>query len=102
MFKTMRMSVKLTLLVVAMLLLTGVIGFSGLYNMSLAKDRLDTSLTSMHHMLQLTAGLDDSNVEFKKQVQAFKDLLLRGSETKDFDNYQAAFRKQEGVVQEYF
>ena len=100
MFKTMRMSVKLSLLVAGMLMLTALIGFSGLYNMGLAKDRLDASLTTMHHVVQLNDDVDSSTVEFKIQVQAWKDLLIRGRDVKEFENYQAAFRKQEGKVQE--
>ncbi len=57
MFRTMRMSVKRSLRVAGMPLLTGLVGFSGLYNISRSTDRLDVSLDSMSQSEPLTDGL---------------------------------------------
>src|SRR5258707_11433249 len=37
-------------------------------------------------------------VEFKKQVQEWKDLLLRGQNHDDFQKYKDAFKKREATV----
>src|SRR5579872_4251542 len=37
-------------------------------------------------------------VEFKKQVQEFKDMLLRGGNDADFRTYRDAFKKREATV----
>jgi methyl-accepting chemotaxis protein len=100
MFTTMRMSVKLTLLVAGMLLLTMVIGGTALYNLSQSRARLDTSLNTMHQIIELNRDVDGANLEFKTQVQEWKDLLLRGLDPKDFEKYLAGFRKQDTLVGE--
>jgi PAS domain S-box-containing protein len=39
-------------------------------------------------------------VDFKKQVQEWKDILLRGQEAADFEKYHGLFLSQETIVQE--
>ena len=100
MFKTMRMSVKLTVLVVVMLVLAGLIGAQGLYNSNKAMQRLDASLETMHQLVDLNEEIDAANIDFKTQIQNFKNILLRGQNPKDYQDYVAKFNKQQGQVQE--
>ena len=94
------MWVKLAVLVGGMLLLAGLIGLTGLYNVGAGRDRLDSSLATMRSLVQLNEELDAANITFKDQVQAWKNVLLRGRDQKDYDAYLARFGKHEATVQE--
>lgn len=45
-------------------------------------------------------AVESANVEFKRQVQEWKDTLLRGNDPEKFDKYSANFAKREITVNE--
>ena len=50
-------------------------------------------------LAQATLTAKEAKVEFKQQIQEWKDVLLRGHNAEDYQKYLAAFEKQEKTVQ---
>ncbi len=48
---------------------------------------------------QMTVAVKDVVIDFKKQVQEWKDLLLRGNDPAQFDKYKAAFLAEDDKVE---
>ena len=95
MFAKMKMSAKLALLVGGMLLLAALVGLMGLYNMSASRERLDASVETMHQLVDLNEELDGANIEFKDQIDEWKNVLIRGHDPKAYQEYLATFGKHE-------
>jgi len=99
---TMKLSTKLGFLVGALLLLSVVLGMQGLYSGSQSNERLNSTLDSMILLMETNNAIRDAEVKYKIQVQEWKNLLLRGHETKDYETYFAAFRNGQAEVQGIF
>ncbi|MFZ3185733.1 MAG: methyl-accepting chemotaxis protein, partial [Pseudomonas sp.] len=54
----------------------------------------------LHGPLDASLLIDESNIEFKTQVQEWKNLLIRGQNPADFDKHWGQFENQERKVQE--
>jgi methyl-accepting chemotaxis protein len=54
----------------------------------------------LHGPIDASLLIDESNVEFKIQVQEWKNLLIRGQKPADFDKHWGQFESQERKVQE--
>lgn len=54
----------------------------------------------LHGSLEASLLVDESNVEFKTQVQEWKNLLIRGQDPAAFDKHWSAFESQERKVQD--
>ena len=96
------LTIKARLYVIGLIAITGVIvaGATGINSLaSLQKDKEETLLEigkGIRTMLHISAA----NVEFKTQVQEWKNILIRGSDPGQFDRYKQAFSKSEKRVQE--
>ena len=99
MFDNMKIGTRLFGMAATLAALMAIIGVMGLRS-------LQTSTSSLRQSLgiatTITSAVDegrDTQVELKKQVQEWKDLLVRGGARADFDKHYTAFAQQEGVVQ---
>jgi len=68
--------------------------FSG-FNTEVREDFRDISAG-----VNLLLLIEDSNVEFKTQVQEWKNILIRGSKQEEFDKYSKAFKDSGQRVQD--
>ena len=96
------MSVKrqffvLSALVSIIVLCTGGFGLYNLYQANRGRASIqDLSKT----LIQTVDTARNTQVHFKKQVQEWKDILLRGNDSEAFDKYLNNFTKEEKAVQD--
>jgi len=99
MFDNMKIGTRLFGMAATLAALMAVIGIMGLRSLQTSTNTLRQSLGIA---TTITSAVDegrDSQVELKKQVQEWKDLLVRGGTRADFDKHYTGFTQQEGVVQ---
>jgi methyl-accepting chemotaxis protein len=98
-FKNMKIGGKLTVLVGLMSLLLVVTGGYLLHSISEINKRLNTNMAIAEAYTRASGDADDIEIAFKKQVQEWKDTLLRGNDPKMFAKYSDNFLKKEAEVQ---
>ncbi|WP_426416240.1 methyl-accepting chemotaxis protein [Aestuariirhabdus sp. LZHN29] len=69
-----------------------------------AGSRLDSAIVEydelLNHDLQNSLLVATMNIEFKRQVQEWKNVLLRGADDKQREKYWGRFNKQQAKIQE--
>lgn len=98
MFKKLRIRDQFVLLstVVAAALL--ILAAGSIYSLKSANDRLRQSQELSVNVVKAVDTARLAQVDFKKQVQEWKDTLLRGTDPQSFDKYQGNFKKREESV----
>ena len=92
------MQARLAGLVVFTTLVMVVLGALGLWRLADARTRLDSAAATAAHVNQSGDAARSAQVHFKKQVQEWKNLLLRGHEPAARARYLAAFAAEEAQV----
>lgn len=100
MINQIKIGTKFFVLVSILLLILFVVSGFAVLSLNGAHYQMDTSLKQAQRYTQAISLARSAQVEFKIQVQEWKNILLRGHDTKDFIKYQDGFTAQEARVQE--
>jgi methyl-accepting chemotaxis protein len=86
------------LLVAAMLAIAGYSFFA----LNGAQARGEASAARMQLLMEASASAAEAETDFYQQVKEFKNILLRGHESKDHDRYLANYQKRNELVRKHF
>jgi methyl-accepting chemotaxis protein len=91
---------RIVITVALLVVLVAVVGLLGLIAIIDANARLHDSVTTGQTMNQAVDSARLAQVHFKKQVQEWKDILLRGNDAALFNKHFSAFENEERLVNE--
>jgi methyl-accepting chemotaxis protein len=97
--KDQKIGVKLNMLVGFMSVLLVGVGVYLLHGISSTNGMMVANMDTAKMFTQAVRAADDVELHFKKQVQEWKDTLLRGYKPADFAKYHENFKNEESEVQ---
>jgi len=80
-------------------LLVLLLGVAGLFTLNLTHSRSVAALDRQARLDQVRTAALEAKVDFKTQVQEWKNILLRGQNADDYSRYVASFDQHEAAVQ---
>lgn len=99
MFKNITLKARLYLILLLACLATGYLAMNSLVDLKSSNETLTISFNETNEFIDAVNVARVAQVDFKIQVQEWKNILLRGNKQADFDKHQKSFVKEEKNVQ---
>ncbi len=98
------MTLKTRMFILGLIAIGGIFlaGGFGIYTLSAFNSKLENDLAEVRAGVHTLVGLQNASIDFKTQVQEWKNILIRGNTEESFQKYEKAFFEKEAVVQERF
>ena len=79
---------------------TLIAGGFGIFSLASFNTQLETDLADVRSGVHTLVDIQSASIDFKTQVQEWKDTLIRGNNDDDFQKHQKAFFEKEKAVQD--
>jgi methyl-accepting chemotaxis protein len=96
------LTIKARILILGLIALGGVLiaGVFGIFQLSRFNTQLAADLADMRGSIHMLVDIQTANVDFKTQVQEWKNILVRGNKEAEFAKHEKSFFEKEKAVQE--
>ncbi|MDO8933942.1 MAG: hypothetical protein Q7U97_16240, partial [Rhodocyclaceae bacterium] len=94
------LTIRMRLILLAAISVLGflLIGVTGIVELARFNATVTTVFKEIQDNVETTTNINEARQAYLTQIQAWKNLLLRGSRQEDFDTYVKQFEAQEGKV----
>jgi methyl-accepting chemotaxis protein len=96
------LTIKARILILGLISVAGVVisGGFGIFQLSGFNTQLAANLADIRNGVHTLVDIQTANVDFKTQVQEWKNILIRGNKEAEFSKYEKSFAEKEKSVQE--